>query len=163
MRIITTVCILLFLVITPALVYSAEEKKEGTGLDVLADELKFQNGVEFVKNKMYGKALETFNEYLEIYINGTHRNEAYKFIAEIYFNRMEYQKAANFYRSLYEEYSTADSGIEAYLNIGICYTKMGYDQKAADIFNDIVENHPESTFRSQAELQLNVLNILQEK
>jgi TolA-binding protein len=131
-------------------------------LDVLADDLKFQNSVEFAKIRMFDRAIESFNEYLEIYYNGNHRHEAYKNIADIYFGRLEYGKAINYYRSLYEEFSTTESGIEAYFNIGICYNKMGYEKKASEVFKDIVENHAESSYAEQAKLQLDLLNIIQD-
>jgi TolA-binding protein len=149
-----TLCILI-----QAALLAADEKNDGQNLDVLADNLKFQNGVEFMKLKIYDKALETFNEYLEIYYNGNHRHEAFKNIAEIYSSRLDYLKAIANYRSLYEEFSTTESGVEAYFNIGICYYKMGYEKKAAGIFNDILENHSSSAYARQAKLQLDILNI----
>jgi TolA-binding protein len=155
-------CIILTLIGLPAALIAADNMNEGQTLDALADDLKFQNGIGFLKIKKYDKALETFNEYLEIYQNGTHRHEVYRQIAEIYFNRMEYLKAVDKYRALYEEYSNTESGVEAYFNIGICYIKMGNEKKAAEIFNDIVENHADSAYRPQAELQLNMITILQE-
>jgi len=162
MRDLKIVCIMLIMVTGPIFVRAADENKDAQNLDVLADDLKFQNGVSFIKLKMYDKALETFNEYLEIYYNGNHRDEAYRHLAEIYFNRLEYLKAIDNYQLLFEEFSTTESGVEAYFNIGICYLKMGNDKKAAVIFNDIVENHHDSAWRQQAELQLDMLNILQE-
>jgi TolA-binding protein len=154
--------ILLALTLLPAAIHAAEDAKAPGSLDALADDVKFQNGLGFIKLKMYDKALETFNEYLEIYNNGNHRNEAYKYIAEIYFNRLEYLKAIDYYRSLYEEFSNTEAGVEAYFNTGICYMKMGYDKKASEVFNEIIENHRESAYRQQAELQLDMLNILGE-
>ncbi len=154
--------IILALVAMPAVTRAADDMNEGQNLDALADDLKFQNGIGFLKIKKYDKALETFNEYLEIFYNGTHRHEVYRYIAEIYFNRMEYLKAVDKYRALYEEFSNTESGVEAYFNIGVCYIKMGNEKKAAEIFNDIVENHADSAYRQQAELQLNMIDILQE-
>ena len=75
---------------------------------------------------------------------------------------MEYLKAVDKYSALYEEFSNTESGIEAYFNIGICHIKMGNEKKAAEIFNDIVENHADSAYRQQAELQLSMIDILQE-
>jgi TolA-binding protein len=162
MRIALFMIIILSLGMMPAIIHAADVPKEQQNLDVLADDLKFQNGAGFIKIKMYDKALETLREYLEIFYNGNHRHEAYRLIAEIYFNRMEYTRAIENYRALYEEFSTSDSGIGAYFNIGICYVKMGDEKKAAEIFNDIVDNHPESTYRPQAAMQLDVLNIIRE-
>jgi TolA-binding protein len=154
--------IMLSLLFAACALNAAEANSETRSIDVLADDLKFQNGVGFLKLKLYDKALETFTEYLEIYYNGTHRHEAYRNIAEIYFNRLEYLKAIEHYQALYEEFSNTESGVEAYYNIGICNIKMGNEKKAAEIFNEILERHQDSAFRQQAELQLDMLNILQE-
>ncbi len=156
-----TAAFLTFMLIQGVL-YAAEESKPAENLDVLADNLKYQNGVELLKLKMNEKALETFGEYLEIFFNGNHRNEAYKHIAEIYFNRLEYQKAISNYLQLYEEFSNSESGIEAYFNIGVCYNKMGYEKKAAEVFSEIMENHPNSAYAQQARTQLELLKILEQ-
>ena len=105
---IRTLTLLLTLTLLPAAIHAAEDVKAPRTLDALADDVKFQNGLGFIRLKMYDKALETFNEYLEIYYNGNHRNEAYKYIAEIYFNRLEYLKAIDYYRALYEEFSNTE-------------------------------------------------------
>jgi len=157
-----TLAILALCIITPAALPAADEKEGDRSLDVLADDLKFQNGVYFIGLKMYDKALETLNEYLEIYYTGNHRHEAYKLIADIYFNRMEYFKAIQNYQALYEEFSGTDSGVEAYYHLGLCYNKMGYEKKAAEIFNEIIENHSDSIYAQQARLQLDVLQVLEE-
>ncbi|MBN2159279.1 MAG: tetratricopeptide repeat protein [Spirochaetes bacterium] len=156
------IIIALTLVMVPAVSHTANEKNGDRSLEALADDLKFQNGMSFINLKMYDKAIETFNEYLEIYYNGNHRHEAYRQLAGIYFGRLEYLKAIDNYRALYEEFSNTESGIEAYYNVGICYNKMGNDKKAAEIFNDIIESHPDSSYVQQAKLQLDLMNILEE-
>lgn len=162
MQTIRILCILLALIMAPAGIRAADERPEDRSLDALADDLKFQNGMSFMNLKMYDKAAETFKEYLEIYYNGNHRHEAYRQLAGIYFSRLEYLKAIDSYRALYEEFSNTESGVEAYFNIGICYNKMGNDKKAAEVFNDILESHPDSSYVQQAKLQLDLLDIIGE-
>ncbi len=136
-------------------------KTEQVNLDRVADDLKFQNGMQLLQLRQYDKAVEALSEYLEIFNDGTHRNEAYKSIARIYFDRFDYQKAVRTYRNLFEEFSTSDDGIEAYFQIGICYTKMGYENKAMEVFREIVDDYPDSGISSQARTQLDLLNVLQ--
>ncbi len=159
---ITFIVFLAFLAVCPISLRGEDAQSERENLEVFADNLKFQNGLEFMKLKMTGKALETLNEYLEIYQRGVHRHEAHKLIADIYFGRLEYLKALRHYRTLYEEYSTSESGVEGYFNTGVCYDKMGYEQKAIEVFNDIIEHHPDSIYARQARLQLDLLTILTE-
>ena len=141
---------------------NAQEKKESENLYVLADDLKFKNGVEFMKLKMYHKAAETFNEYLEIYPHGIHRADAYRYLAELFAAKMEYLKAIEKYRALYEEFGNTEAGIEAYFNIGLCYQKMGYDKEAAEVLNDLIQNHGDSPYAREAKTLLDVQSMLSE-
>jgi len=140
----------------------AKAGPETQNLQKVADDMKFQNGVLFMKLGLENKALEELLEYLEIYSRGIHRNEALMRIGDIHFGRMEYQKAQKYYRSLYEEYSDSDDGVEAYYKVGLCYKKMGYRDSASAIFNEILKEHGGSSFASQASLQVELLSILSE-
>jgi TolA-binding protein len=153
--------ILLPVILLVSIPLMGQDKKEGLNLDRIADDLKYRNGYRFIELGRYSKALEELNEYLEIFIYGTHRDEAYNNIARIHFIRLDYQKAAGIYRDLFEEYSNSDSGIEGYYNMGVCYQKMGYNQRAAEIFQDIVRNYPESTMTGKAKIQVDLLKILE--
>lgn len=150
----------------PAAVMAQDAKKdkkqaaEQLDLDRIADDLKFQNGMQLYTLKQYGKAVEVLNEYLEIFNDGTHRHEAYKLIGDVYFGKYDYQRAIRVYRKLYEEYSTTEDGIAAYYQIGICYTKMGFENKAQEVFQEILEDYPESAFSGQARTQLDLLNLM---
>ncbi len=149
------------LILLVSLPLAAQNNNKGLNLDRVADDLKYRNGYRFVELGRYNKALEELNEYLEIFLSGTHRDEAYDNIARIYFTRLDYQKAAGIYRRLFEEFSNSDSGIEGYYNMGVCYQKMGYNSKAAEVFRDIVMNYPESTMTGKAKIQVDLLKILE--
>jgi TolA-binding protein len=139
---------------------TAQVKKPLSGLEQAADDSKYQSGAMFLSLNRYDKALQEFSEYLEIYYNGNHRHEAYKKIAEIYLQSFDYQKAADQYKSLYEEFSSSEDGLEGYFRAGICFQKMGYDDKAKDIFTEIQTNYPESAFARQSQAQLDLMKIL---
>lgn len=152
---------LLSVILLVSIPLAAQNKNKGLNLDRIADDLKYRNGYRFIELGRYDKALEELNEYLEIFLYGTHRDEAYSNIAGIYFTRLDYQKAAGTYRQLFEEFSNSDSGIEGYYNMGVCYQKMGYNRKAAEVFQDIVRNYPESTMTGKAKIQIDLLKILE--
>ncbi len=139
-----------------------DDDKQELNLEKISDDMKYKNGVGFIKLKRYEKALQELHEYLEIYYDGIHRDEAYRNIAEIYFKRFEYQKAIQVYRSLYEEFSNSEAGVEAYYRIGICYRKMGFDEKAQDVFRTILTDHPDSGHAARARVQLDLLSILKD-
>jgi len=126
----------------------------------IADSMKYQNGVEFMKINDYNRALNEFNEYLEIYINGIHRAGAYRNIAEIHISRFDFQRAIKAYMGIYQEYSYTEEGIDAYFQAGVSYTKMGYDKKAEAIFLHITEEHPGTSAAYNAGIQLELIKII---
>ena len=151
---------MLVLVLSFLVSLSAEENSGLSNLKRVADDMKFQNGMEFYKLEKFDRALNEFNEYIEIYFDGVHRNEALKKIAEIHIRFFDYQKAIDAYRILYQEFSSTDEGIDAYFQIGICYKKMGFDSKAEAIFKYIVQEHPGTSSAYNSEIQLDLLKIL---
>jgi len=137
------------------------EEKQKIEPGTLSDNTYFENANYLYKIKEYDKALTLLSEYLEIYMYGLHRKEAYKDIASIYFEQFNYIKSIKIYNSLYEEYSNSEEGIEACFLAGICYQKMGYLEKAKQTFKLIIEDHPESNFAYQAKIKLDLLEILE--
>lgn len=147
------------LMISFSSVLSAEENTGLANLKKVADDMKFQNGMEFYKLEKFDRALNEFREYIEIYFDGIHRNEALRKIAEINIRLFEYQKAIDAYRMLYQEFSSTEDGIDAYFQIGVCYKKMGFDTKAESIFKYIVAEHPGTSAAYNSEIQLDLLKI----
>jgi TolA-binding protein len=143
----------------------AQEKKKEKEEDlaVVADEMKFQNGLQLFELREYGKSLVEFSEYLEIYRHGIHRKEAYMRIAGIHFDAFEYEKAARFYHACYEEFPGSEEGVEAYYRVGICYGKMGFDKKAREIFSEIIRIHSGSNYSYNAKLQMDLMDLVEER
>lgn len=139
---------------------SAQIKNNELDTMQISDNMKFQNGIEFMKINDYNRALNEFNEYLEIYIHGIHRGSAYRKIAEVHISKFDFQKAVKAYKSIYQEYSYTDEGINAYFEAGICYKKMGYNSKAAEIFHYIVKEHAGTNAAYNAEIQLELIKII---
>jgi len=138
---------------------AGEDSKKQPSLEQVADDQKFNNGINFMSLRKYDKALEEFLEYLEIYYNGTHRGEAYAKIAGIYFDRQHYLKAINYYKGIYEEFSDTEEGLEGYYNIGICYVKMGYNKQALEVFSKILQDSPSSPQAAKAQIQIELIEI----
>jgi TolA-binding protein len=151
-------CCILFLVALAPL--AAQESAEEPDLARIADDMKFENARHFYDMKLYDLSLRDMNEYLEVYIQGAHRKEAYMTIADIHFKRFEYRKAVKAYTSLYGEYSTSDEGIQAYFNSAVCHEKMGNEKKAREIYKNIIEDHPDSQQASMARTQIELIGIL---
>ena len=130
-----------------------------SNLKKVADDVKFSHAVEFYKLERYDRALNEFNEYIEIYYDGIHRSEAFRKIAEIYIKRFDYQRAIEAYNRLYQEFSGTDEGLDAYFQSGVCYKKMGFDARAEAIFRYIVQTHPGTSAAYNSEIQLDLLKM----
>ncbi len=128
-------------------------------LDRMADDLKYETARYFYENRLYDKCLSEMKEYLEIYSNGLHRKEAYLTIADIYFKRYDYSRAAKSYLALYEEFSNSDEGLQAYFNASVCYEKMGNEKKAKEILKTLIDDHPDSRHAALAQTRLEVLEL----
>lgn len=140
-----------------------EPAKESSGksLGAVADDIKFENAMQFYSMGDYRKALQMFNEYLEVYLTGAHRGEALRHVAAIYFDRFEYEKSIRAYTAIHEEASNTEEGIEAYYKTGICYSKMGYDNRAQGVFQSIIELYPYSTYAYLSRIQIDLLKIIE--
>ena len=146
--------IVLFLfVLVPAI---AQEKR--TMLQE-ADDKKFQQGLFFVSINEDQKALNEFYEYLDIYVNGLHRAKAYRFIAAIYFDNSQFDKAIKMYKRLFEESPLTDDGMYSLLQIGICYNKMGYEDDAMKAFTQLINEYPDSYYAREALKMIELIKI----
>jgi TolA-binding protein len=136
-------------------------KEEKIDLGRFTDNTAYENASQFYKLKKFDIALELFTEYLEIYLNGVHRKEAFKKVALIYFEQFNYIKSIKALNLLYEEYNNSEEGIEAYFMTGICYQKMGFLDNAKQVFKTLMEEHPESNFAYQSKVKLDLIEILE--
>jgi TolA-binding protein len=158
-----TILLLLLLIIPAGLAAQTAEislEEERLVLDKMADDLRYDNAYQFYRLARYDQAVRLFEEYLEVYTDGSHRIDAYNYSARIYFQNYDYRKALKAYLSLYEEYSEMEEGLSAYYNAGVCYLKMGMKREAANIFKRISDEHPASMSARNARVQLDVEDIV---
>jgi len=155
-------CALVFIFSMVPVTGRAQDAEKELNLEKIADDWKFRNGIQFIQLKKYDLAMQELQEYLEIYTDGIHRNEAYTHMAGIYFQGYNYQKAIEVYKSLYEEFGNTEEGIGAYYKTGICYQKMGYDSMAVMVFREIINEHPDSRYAYKSQIQMDLLSILKD-
>lgn len=136
------------------------ETKASMDLDRVADDTKFENALQFYNLRDEHRALQEFHEYLEIYLNGAHRNEAYRHIARIHFDRFEYDKSVRAYSAIYEDSTGTEEGVEAYYRAAICYQKMGDGFRAHRIYQSIIEQYPYSNFAYLSKIQMDLMKII---
>jgi TolA-binding protein len=130
------------------------------GTDRIADDMRYDNAFQFYRLEQYAKAQILFEEYLEVFTDGVHRESAYAALGRIHFTAYRYPKALKVFLGHYEEFSTTEDGVQAYFNAGVCYQKMGMKKEALAVFNRIVEDYPTYQAAQAARMQLDVMDVL---
>lgn len=134
----------------------SKKEQPVSNYEKIADDTRFYNAYHFYTLKMYPKAAVLLSEYVEVYSNGIHRKEAVMALGNIEFSQRNYERAAEFYTMLFEEFSADEEGVEAYYRAAICYQKMGYTNRSEQIFSEIVERYPQSRLAESAKMQRNL-------
>jgi outer membrane protein assembly factor BamD len=75
-------------------------------------------------------------------------------VGDFYFQREEYQSAANRYRSVIDEYPGLGLDADALYKLGLAYSRMNRDDDARDLFEVILENYPASNVADAARDQI---------
>ena len=71
-------------------------------------------------------------------------------IAEFYFERGEFQSAANRYRSVLNEYPGLGLDAQALFQLGVCYQNLNRNEQAVQIFEVLLENYEGSDVANAA-------------
>ena len=139
----------------------ASSETEGSDLERVNDDVRFENAMQLYKIKnQKGKALALFGEYLELFPEGIHRKEVIRCIGDIYLERFDYKRAIKYYQQLYEEYGSEEEGISGFFQTGICYSRMGNTDKSAEVFKRIIELYPSSSYSAKARTQLDIEEMI---
>ena len=139
---------------------SVPQREDTMDMERVADKMKFEQGKYFFQLEKYQRAKSHLQEYLELFLHGTYRADAYRMIASIYFEEFRYDRAAEVYRSLLEEYPGTEPGIRGMYKMGICYKKMGETGKAADVFSRLIKEYPSSSYAHHSRVMLDVMKIV---
>ncbi len=155
--------LIIFILAMPVVSQDKKEKDSSMNLDLIADDFKFGNAMQFIKMERFVRGLEELQEYLEIYTEGRHRYEAYREIEIIFFDKFNYLAAIKINKKIYEEFGKSEEGVSAFYRIGICFNKMGYSEDSVNTFKRIISEHPESIYAESAMTQIELLTILEDK
>lgn len=149
----------IILVCTFCLNLASVHGDESASLRQAADRMKYENALQFYELKKYSKALQGFQEYLEVWQTGNYREEAYDHMADIYIRDFNYENAVKMYDNIFREFRNDERGIKAYYKKGLCCLKMGYNLRAMAIFKEILSISPGSRSAVNAEIQLELMKI----
>jgi outer membrane protein assembly factor BamD len=75
-------------------------------------------------------------------------------VGDFYFQREEYQSAANRYRSVIDEFPGLGLDADALYKLGLAYSRMNREDDARDLFEVILENYPASNVADAARDQI---------
>jgi outer membrane protein assembly factor BamD len=75
-------------------------------------------------------------------------------VGDFYFDRDEFQSAANRYQSVIDEFPGLGLDAEALYKLGIAYRRMNRDDDAQQLFEVILDNYPASNVAEQARDQI---------
>jgi outer membrane protein assembly factor BamD len=75
-------------------------------------------------------------------------------VGDFYFEREEYQSAANRYRSVIDEYPGLGLDANALFKLGLAYSRMNRDDDAQKLFEVILQNYPNSNIAEAAQDQI---------
>jgi outer membrane protein assembly factor BamD len=75
-------------------------------------------------------------------------------VGDFYFEREEYQSAANRYRSVIDEFPGLGLDADALYKLGLAYSRMNRDDDARELFEVILENYPASNVAEAARDQI---------
>jgi outer membrane protein assembly factor BamD len=75
-------------------------------------------------------------------------------IGDFYFEREEYQSAANRYRSVIDEYPGLGLDADALYKLGLAYARMNREDDAQELFEVILDNYPASNVADAARDQI---------
>lgn len=79
-------------------------------------------------------------------------------IGDFYFERNEYQSAADRYRSVIDRYPGLGQDAEALFKLGVCYRQMKRNDEALRLFHVVVENYRDSPVAERALERLSSAN-----
>ena len=79
-------------------------------------------------------------------------------IGDFYFDRDEFQSAADRYRSVIDRYPGLGQDAEALFKLGVCYRQMKRNDEALRLFHVVVENYRDSPVAERALERLSSAN-----
>jgi len=120
----------------------------------LSPQKLYSKGYNFLKNKNYSKAIETFDEFLEKYPNETLADNALYWKGEAFYAQSEYKKAAEIFEMVTTTYPDGTKCPDALLKAGYSYLKLKNNDKAKELLQKVIKIYPFSNAAPKAQSKL---------
>ncbi len=137
--------------------------KDGVG-EPFMNEAFYRLGWACYREHELGQACAAFATQQSRFPAGDFAHEALFMLAEIQFRRGDWAKASEKYRQVIDHPQTKpEMQVAALLHGGMSNVEIGNYTDAVDWLNRVVREHGESEYRGEAELQLGVCRVREEK
>jgi tol-pal system protein YbgF len=104
----------------------------------------------------YGKAILDFEEFLRLYPDHPHADNARYWIGESFYSQGEYKQAVVEFNRVFDRYPHEDKAPDALLKIGHSYEKLGDGKNARVFWRRVANLYPESEAARRAQEALGV-------
>jgi tol-pal system protein YbgF len=119
-----------------------------------ASERAYQAAFQFLKNKQYNEAIESFDSFVKKYPADLNVSNADYFLGQLYLLQGQPELAINFFKRFTTRY-TQDARIpDALLQLGLAYFAKGNKEMATETFEKIVQQYPDSKVAQAAQARL---------
>ena|SRR3990167_10493160 len=120
------------------------------------DELKaYQAAFKFISSKEYDKAVDSLQNFLKKYPNGTYAVNAHYWLGEIYYLQTKKDQASQEFQTVINDYPTSSKVSDAMLKYGYILRDQGNSAAAQSEFKKIIKTYPSTSAARLAKLQLN--------
>jgi tol-pal system protein YbgF len=114
----------------------------------------YSKGLNFLKEKQYKSALDTFDQFLDKFPENSLADNALYWKGETYYTQKEYSKAAETFKMVTEKYPDGSKCPDALLKEGYSYIELSETKKAEQTLQKLIKLYPFSSAAPKAEVKL---------
>lgn len=134
-------------------VNNSDDDKKSTE-DSLSPQKLYAKGIDYLKNKKYEKAVETFDEFLNKYPGESLADNALYWKGEAFYAQSKYQKSAEIFELVTTTYPDGTKCPDAMLKAGYSHLKLGDNNKAREFLQKVIKTYPFSNAAPKAQSKL---------
>lgn len=136
--------------------YSASNRTpvSSTSLPTAAGERAYQTAFQFLKNKQYATATESFEVFIKKYPADINQANANYFLGQLYLLQGQPEQSITRFNHFVTHYPLDARIPDALLQLGLAYFAKGEKASAIDIFKKIIQQYPDSKAAQSAQARL---------
>lgn len=107
-----------------------------------------------LKSREYDLAIPEFQSFIARFPDSSYAPNAHYWLGQLLFNKQQWQEAGEQFDVVATKFVTSTKRADALLKLGVIAEKMGDPEKAKSLFEDVVNEYPNSSARKLAEARL---------